>query len=117
MKKILDALASATNSTKESFIKIKKIFSIESTNSKEVLTTYGKHLSGDATKSEMEVANQKFRELLKAIGLGSLCIIPGTVITLPVILIAARKIGIDLLPKSFYDEFPNLKSKNNSSDK
>jgi hypothetical protein len=68
MKKILDAIASATNSTKESFIKIKKIFSIESANSKEVLTTYGKHLSGDATKSEMEVANQKFRELLKAIG-------------------------------------------------
>ncbi len=95
---------------KENYLKLKTIFSAESDNTKEILNSYGRYLNGDASKKEMEEANEKFRDLLKAIGLGSLCIIPGSIITIPAILYAAKKIGIDLLPKSFYEQFPNLKS-------
>jgi hypothetical protein len=98
--------------TKESMLKLKNILAAENSNTKAIFSTYGKYINNSATKEEMEEANDKFRDLVKAIGLGSLLIIPGTVITLPIILISARKLGIELLPKSFYDEFPNLREKN-----
>ncbi|MCF6766102.1 hypothetical protein L3V82_09975 [Thiotrichales bacterium 19S3-7] len=106
---ILESIRLMGVSAKATLLKIKNIFLDESENSKAVLETYGKYALGKANADEMEQANKKFRELLKAAGLGALCLIPGTVVTLPLILYAAKKLKIDILPPSFYKEFPGLK--------
>ena len=84
---------------------------MESDKAKSMLTTYGEYMTGKATKEDMEQANSRFRDLLKAVGMGGFCVLPGTVVTLPLILMAAKKLNIDLLPKSFYEQFPSLKGK------
>ena len=106
---IIEHIRSIELSAKTTFLKIKNIFVNESENSKEVLETYGKYMLGHANPEDMNQANKKFRELLKAAGLGALCLIPGTVVTLPLVLYAAKKLKIDILPPSFYKEFPGLK--------
>lgn len=61
---------------------------------------YYRYINGKASKEEMELANSEFRNFLKTLGLGALLIIPGSVITIPVIVKMAKSLGIDILPKS-----------------
>lgn len=97
------------NFAKNDLLKIKNIFENEGLNSRDVLVYYGRYLSDKGTKADLEVANAKFLELLKAAGFGAFLVLPGTVITLPAILLLCKKLGINILPKSFYEQFPKLK--------
>ena len=83
-----------------------------------MLEQYAKYLSGDATKEEMKQANEQFRQLLKTLGVGAFLILPGSVITLPLIVMLGKKFGINLLPNFFHKKFPHIKDKDieNSDD-
>ena len=92
---------------------MKLIFEQETENSIDILEAYSRFVGGKGSKVELKEANAKLRDLLKAVGLGGFCILPGTVVTLPILIMAAKKMGIDLLPESVYEQYPNLKSKKN----
>lgn len=68
-----------------------------------MIETYYRYIAGKADKHEMERANAEFRNFLKTLGLGALIIIPGSFITIPLIVKIAKSKGIDVLPKSRSD--------------
>jgi hypothetical protein len=71
----------------------------ESIDTTDMFITYNKFVIGKASKEEMEQANQQFGEVLKTLGLGTMAVLPGSVVTLPAAVIAAKKMGIDIVPK------------------
>ena len=99
---------------KANLLKLKAIFSEEQHNSRDMLVRYGRYLSGDSSKQDLEKANADFRELLKVTGLGAFCILPGTMLTLPILAMVAKKLGMDIFPSSFYRQFPDLKKTKNA---
>lgn len=72
--------------------------------SKEMLRSYCRFSRNEATRDELIRANRQFRSFLKTMGLGALCILPGSVVTLPAIFRVAKKAGIDLFPDSFNEK-------------
>ena len=116
IKRILNKL-NPPKFNKETLLKVKEIFQEENDNTRIILSTYAKYLKNNASKKELKIANNKLKDILRGIGIGSLLIIPGSFITLPLLLISAKKLGIDVLPKSFYDKFPDLKENKPSNEK
>ena len=90
---------------KDTFIngykKIKQILSQESAETKLMLSIYKKSLSKTATPEELIIANRQIKEIFKLAGFSGLIILPGTVFILPVLIKAAKKYNIDILPESF----------------
>jgi hypothetical protein len=113
IKRISMSISHFAKGSKSSFLKLKLIFEQETENSIDVVEAYSRFISGKGSKPEIKDANLKLRDLLKAVGLGGFCILPGTVVTLPILIMAAKKVGIDLLPESVYKQYPNLKSNKN----
>jgi len=113
IKKIGQNIYNLGSGSKVSLLKIKAILSEETTNTQDVIETYAKLISGKSSKDEISQANLKLKELLKVVGLGGFCILPGTIITLPILIAAAGKVGVELLPESVYKQYPNLRSQKN----
>ena len=67
----------------------------------EMVETYRRFTSGQATEMEMAKANRQFKSFLRTIGLGVLAILPFSPITIPVVVELGKKYGIDVLPDSF----------------
>jgi len=65
-----------------------------------MVKTYLRFTRGEANAEEMEHANEQFRDLLKALGLGILFALPLGSITLPLIVKLGQHFGIDIIPKS-----------------
>lgn len=65
-----------------------------------MIEVYYRFVAGNASKEEMDLANAEFRNFLKNLGLGALVVIPGSFITIPLIVKMSKTLGINILPKS-----------------
>ncbi|QGO17046.1 hypothetical protein Psal011_02264 [Piscirickettsia salmonis] len=109
IKNILNNVNSLGKDTKSALTKIQTALSHETKENKQMLETYAFYLAGKTTKEEMKHANEQFRQLLKTLGLGTFLVLPGSVITLPLIIMLGKKFGIHLLPEFFHKQFPEIK--------
>jgi len=66
--------------------------------------TYEKYLRGTATRAEMEQANDVLRDYLKIAGIGTLLILPGAPITIPLVAKLGKAVGVDIFPSSVEEE-------------
>lgn len=66
-----------------------------------MMLTYLRFSQGEATQEEMTKANEQFRSFLKTIGFGALAILPFAPLTIPAVVGIGKKLGIDIIPKSF----------------
>jgi len=64
-----------------------------------MIRSYLRFTQGEADEAEMERANEQFRELLKALGLGMLFALPFGSITLPMVVKLGQHFGIDIIPR------------------
>ena len=85
--------------------KVKAILQSEKKKTAEMFSTYYDYTKGNATPDKMEKANSQFRNLLKIAGLASLSILPGSVITIPVVVKIAKKYNINILPDISNESF------------
>ena len=60
--------------------------------------TYQRYLRGTATADEMERANAVLRDYLKIAGLGTLLVLPGAPITIPLAVKLGKALGVNILP-------------------
>jgi hypothetical protein len=78
--------------------RVSKIFKTQIKHGKYIADVYQKSLKGLATKEEMERANAYFRDYIKMAGLGTLFLLPGGLITIPLMIKIGRSMGIEILP-------------------
>ena len=60
--------------------------------------------SGNLTRDEMKIVKAQFIDLLKIAGLSIPLIMPFSPVIIPIMLKLGQKVGVRLLPTSFYDE-------------
>jgi len=60
--------------------------------------TYQSYLRGTATREEMERANAVLRDYLKMAGVGTLLILPGAPLTIPLVAKLGKALGVDIFP-------------------
>ena len=99
--KVREHLLGYTEHTLQGLKHVQKALTQETVESKTMVESYAKFLANKATPTEIEHANKQFQNLLKTLGLGTLFILPGGVVTLPLTILAAKKLGIDLVPDAF----------------
>ena len=71
---------------------------------KVMTATYEKYLRGTATREEMEQANAVLRDYLKLAGIGTLLILPGAPVTIPLVAKLGKAVGVDIFPSSVEEE-------------
>lgn len=84
----------------EETLKMRRFLQIQMDHGRYIKNVYQNYLKGKATKEEMDQANIYFRDYLKMAGLGTLFLLPGAVITLPLAVKVGKALGIDILPSS-----------------
>ena len=60
--------------------------------------------SGNLTRDEMRIVKDQFKDLLKIAGLSIPLIMPFSPVIIPIMMKLGQKVGVRLLPTSFYDE-------------
>jgi len=65
---------------------------------KVMTATYHDYLRGTATREEMERANAVLRDYLKMAGVGTLLILPGAPLTIPLVAKLGKALGVDIFP-------------------
>ena len=55
------------------------------------------------TKTTMDKANSQFTDLIKNVGLIGVFALPGGLVAIPLLVKLGKKLGIDILPKSYKD--------------
>jgi hypothetical protein len=88
----------------QKILKIKDALSNEGEQSIKMFEIYARYTQGKATEKEMNKANKQFGDFLKTIGLGVFAILPGSPITIPILVKLGQKFGIDIMPDSFKDK-------------
>ena len=84
--------------------KLKLILATESEQTSKMLDIYKKYISGEEiTKSEMEIANTQFADIIKNAGLLGVFALPGGLVAIAFLVKIGKKLGIDILPKSYKD--------------
>ncbi len=106
---IRDQFVTYGENTVNGLKRLQQIFAQESSESKLMMEVYGRSLINKATPEELQQANKQFGELLKTLGLGTIFVLPGGVVTLPLTIMAAKKLGVDILPASFKNKVPTEK--------
>jgi len=101
MNKFENALKKVRLEAIELLLKIKKGLDEETDQTKEMILTYLSFSQGEASEEEMKKANQQFRNFLKTIGFGALAILPFAPLTIPTVVSIGKRLGIDIIPKSF----------------
>jgi hypothetical protein len=66
--------------------------------------TYQNYMRGTATREEMEHANAVLRDYLKIAGIGTLLVLPGAPITIPLAVKVGKALGVDILPSEVEEE-------------
>ena len=88
----------------ESLNKLKNILASESKETTEMLEIYRKYAAGEKIdKTTMEKANSQFTDLIKNVGLLGVFALPGGLVAIPLLVKLGKKLGIDILPKSYKD--------------
>lgn len=90
---------------REDLLKVKAALSAETKHTRQMIQTYMRYTQGEATKEEMQAANEQFRSFLKTIGLGALAVLPFAPVTIPAVVKLGQKLGIDIIPNSFKSGF------------
>jgi hypothetical protein len=86
-------------------LKLKNGLSQEAGESKEMLDVYARYMNGfPVSPEEMNVANQQIKDVVRMLGLGAYALLPGHVITAPVIFGLAKKYNIELFPSAFKNQ-------------
>jgi methylase of polypeptide subunit release factors len=106
---IPEAFRSPRSTLKRQFEKLRDLMADESTQTKEMLDIYRRSLEGKAGRDERKRANAQFADLLRITGLGAFFVmVPGSVILIPIMVKAAGKVGVRLLPDTFHAQNPEL---------
>ena len=75
--------------------------------SKEMMDVYARYMNGfPVSKEEMNIANQQVKDVVRMLGLGAYALLPGHVITAPVIFGLAKKYNVELFPSAFKNQEP-----------
>ena len=82
-------------------IRVKFALAQETVETKEMLDIYRRYTLKQASVEEMKHANKQFINVLKGLGIGVVAVLPFAPITLPIIIKAAKWVGVDVLPSSF----------------
>ena len=89
---------------KRSLLIVKRGLAQESRETKNMLITYKQFTKGQASKLEIEAANEQFVDVLRGLGLGVLAVLPFSPITLPFVVKLGEKLGVNVLPSAFMSE-------------
>jgi CRP-like cAMP-binding protein len=81
-------------------LKVRRFFHVQLENGKYMRHVYQKSLRREASKEELERANAYFRDYLKMAGIGTLLVLPGSPLTIPLAVKIGRAMGVDILPGS-----------------
>jgi hypothetical protein len=81
-------------------LKVRRFFHVQLENGKYIKNVYQKSLRREASKEELERANAYFRDYLKMAGIGTLLILPGAPLTIPLAVKIGRAMGVDILPEA-----------------
>jgi CRP-like cAMP-binding protein len=78
--------------------RVRSYFALQWDRGKVMTATYQNYLRGSATREEMEEANAVLRDYLKIAGIGTLLILPGAPITIPLVAKVGKAVGVDIFP-------------------
>ena len=81
-------------------LRARAYFSTQLGRGKVMTATYQNYLRGTATREEIEQANAVLRDYLKIAGIGTLLVLPGAPITIPLVVKLGKAVGVDILPSS-----------------
>lgn len=81
-------------------MKMRRFFNTQVDHGKFIAAAYQKYLRGEASKEEMEQANAYFRDYIKIAGIGTLIVLPGSPLTIPLAVKIGKALGIDILPNT-----------------
>jgi len=79
-------------------LKVRRFFHLQLENGKYMRNIYQKSLRREASKEELERANAYFRDYLKMAGIGTLLLLPGSPLTIPLAVKIGKAMGVDILP-------------------
>jgi len=79
-------------------LKVRRFFHLQLENGKYMRNVYQKSLRREASKEELERANAYFRDYLKMAGIGTLLLLPGAPLTIPLAVKIGKAMGVDILP-------------------
>jgi|APSaa5957512535_1039671.scaffolds.fasta_scaffold16299_4 hypothetical protein len=103
-KTVMNKYTSNKDKVLESLNKLKNILASESKETTEMLEIYRKYAAGEKIdKTTMEKANSQFTDLIKNVGLLGVFALPGGLVAIPLLVKLGKKLGIDILPKSYKD--------------
>ncbi|MDA0802249.1 MAG: hypothetical protein O2819_00620 [Planctomycetota bacterium] len=84
------------------FHTLRDLLATEGEQTKDMASIYGRAASGNATREEISRANSQMMDLFRLAGLGTFfAVVPGSMLLLPLAVLAAGKLGIRLLPDSW----------------
>jgi CRP-like cAMP-binding protein len=78
--------------------RVRAYFAAQWGRGKIMTATYQSYLRGTATQEEMEQANAVLRDYLKMAGIGTLLILPGAPLTIPLVAKLGKALGVDIFP-------------------
>jgi len=103
-KTIMEKYTSNKTKVLSSLNKLKNILASESQETTEMLEVYRKYAAGEEVdKIAMDKANNQFTDLIKNVGLIGVFALPGGMVAIPLLVKLGKKLGIDILPKSYRD--------------
>jgi CRP-like cAMP-binding protein len=80
--------------------RVRAYFAVQWDRGRVMTATYQNYLRGRATREEMEQANAVLRDYLKIAGIGTLLILPGAPITIPLVAKVGKAVGVDIFPSA-----------------
>jgi len=78
--------------------RVRAYFAAQWDRGKIMTATYQNYLQGTATREEMERANAVLRDYFKIAGIGTLLILPGAPLTIPLVAKLGKALGVDIFP-------------------
>jgi len=104
---IPEALRHPRATMRRQFEKLRELMAGESSQTRDMLDVYRRSLEGHSTRDERKQANAQFVDLLRIAGLGAFfVVVPGSVLIIPIMVKAASKVGVRLLPDTFETQAP-----------
>ena len=77
---------------------IGRFFTVQVDHGKEMIIAYQRYIRGQATKEELERANRHLCDYFKMAGVGTLILLPGSVLAIPVAAKLGTILGINIFP-------------------
>jgi hypothetical protein len=108
---LLDALRSVDSMAQlaqerlvDEALRARAYFAAQLGRGKIMTAAYQNYMRGTATREEMEHANGVLRDYLKIAGIGTLLVLPGAPITIPLAVKVGKALGVDILPSEVEEE-------------